>query len=77
MPYEMRALDVKFSRSGQFVSLAIQNHAILESLTRSTHFFEHPNQRDDQVELCQLKKFCLLSQQDDVFRQFTAGAGVP
>jgi hypothetical protein len=31
MPYEMRALDVKFSMSGQLVSLAIQNHVILES----------------------------------------------
>ena len=40
IPYEKRALDVKFSRSGQFVSLAIQNHAILESLTRS--FFRVP-----------------------------------
>jgi hypothetical protein len=71
MPYEMRALDVKSSRSGQFVSLAIQNHAILESLP--DHFFEHPNQRDDQAELCQLKKFCVSSEQDHVFRQFTAG----
>jgi hypothetical protein len=42
MPYEMRALDVKFSKVGQLVSLAIQNH---------------PNQRDNQAELCQLKKF--------------------
>ena len=32
---EMRALDVKFLRSGQFVSLAIQNYAVLESLARS------------------------------------------
>ena len=35
MPYEMRALDVNFE-VGQFVSLAIQNHAILESLARSS-----------------------------------------
>ncbi len=41
MPYEMRALDVNFLRSGQFVSLAIQNHAILESLARS--FFRAPS----------------------------------
>jgi len=34
MPYEMRALDVNFEM-GQFVSLRIQNHAILESLARS------------------------------------------
>jgi predicted ferric reductase len=37
------------------------------------HFFEHPNQRDNQAELCQLKKFCLSSEPDYVFRQFTAG----
>jgi hypothetical protein len=37
------------------------------------HFFEHPNQRDDQAELCELMKFCLSSEQDHVFRQFTAG----
>src|SRR4030095_11546922 len=37
------------------------------------HFFEHPNQRDDQAEHCQLKKFCLSSEQDHVFRQFAAG----
>lgn len=72
MPYEKRALYVKFLRSGQFVSLAIQNHAILELLAPII-LFEHPNQRDDQVELCQLKKFCLLSEQNHVFRQFTAG----
>jgi hypothetical protein len=40
MPYEMRALDVKFFEVRQFVSLAIQNHAILESLARS--FFQAP-----------------------------------
>ena len=57
MPYEMRALDVNFE-VGQFVSLAIQNH---------------PNRRDNQAELCQLKKFCLSSEPDYVFRQFTAG----
>jgi len=34
MPYEMRALDVNFEM-GQFVSVRIQNHAILESLARS------------------------------------------
>jgi phage FluMu protein Com len=56
MPYEMRALDVKFSRSGQFVSLAIQNHAVLESLARSI-LLSTPNQRDNQAELCELKKF--------------------
>jgi hypothetical protein len=71
MPYEMRALDVKLLRSGQLVSLTIQNHAVLESLAR--YFFEHPNQRDDQAELCQLKKFCLSSERDYVFRRFTAG----
>jgi len=32
-----------------------------------------PDQRDNQAELCQLKKFCLSSEQDHVFRQFTAG----
>lgn len=37
------------------------------------HFFERPNQRDNQAELCQLKKFCLSSEEDHVFRQFTAG----
>ena len=26
------------------------------------HFFEHPNQRDNRAELCQLKKFCLSSE---------------
>jgi ABC-type molybdate transport system substrate-binding protein len=31
------------------------------------------NQRDNPAELCQLKKFCLSSEQDHVFRQFTAG----
>lgn len=59
---------------------------IVESLLKAVHdcidrvqiarpiiFFEHPNQRDDQAELCQLKKFCLSSEQDHVFRQFTAG----
>ena len=30
-------------------------------------------QSDDQAELCQLKKFCLSSEPDYVFRQFTAG----
>jgi hypothetical protein len=75
MPYEMRALDVNFLRSGQFVSLAIQNHAILESLARS--FFRAPNQRDNQAELCQLKKFCLSSEPGYVFRQFAAGNYVP
>jgi len=34
MPYEMRALDVKLLRSGQFVSLAIQNNVNLELLAR-------------------------------------------
>lgn len=75
MPYEKRAHVRKFLRSEQFVTLAIQNHAL--SSRSPDHFFENLNQRDDQVELCQLKKFCLLSQQDDVFRQFTAGTGVP
>ena len=44
MPYEIRALDVKFLKVGQFVSppgvIAIQNHSILESLARS--FFRAP-----------------------------------
>jgi hypothetical protein len=56
MPYEMRVLILNWDN---FVSLAIQNHAILES---PDHFFEHPNQRDNQAELCQLKKFCLSSE---------------
>jgi hypothetical protein len=47
MPYETRALDPLILEVGQFVSLAIQNHAILESLARL--FFEHPNQRDNRV----------------------------
>jgi hypothetical protein len=74
MPYDMRALDVNFEL-GQFVSLAIQHHAILESLARL--FFEHPNQRDNQAELCQIKKVCLSCKRDHVFRQFTAGNYVP
>jgi hypothetical protein len=40
MPYETRALDPLILEVGQFVSLAIQNHAILESLARL--FFEAP-----------------------------------
>ena len=55
MPYEMRALDVKSFEVRQFVSLAIQNHTILESLARS--FFRAPESARDQAELCQLKKF--------------------
>jgi hypothetical protein len=30
-------------------------------------FFEHPNQHDDQAELCQIKKFCLSSEQTMFF----------
>lgn len=39
MPYEMRALYVNLE-VGQFVSIAIQNHAMLESLARS--FYRAP-----------------------------------
>ena len=56
MPYEKRALDVKLLRSGQFVFLGIQNHAILESLARS-FLFEHPNQRDDRLSFANSRNF--------------------
>ena len=71
MPYEMRGLDVKLLRSEQFVSLRSKITPFSNRVP--DHFFEYLNQRDDQVELCQLKKFCLSSEQDHVFRQFTAG----
>jgi hypothetical protein len=79
MPYEMRALDVKFLRWDNSLlhrgAIAIQ---ITPFSNRSPdHFFEHRNQRDNQAELCQLKKFCLSSERDHVFRQFTAGNYVP
>jgi DNA primase len=45
----------------------------VESLGISLAIQNHPNRRDNQAELCQLKKFCLSSERDHVFRQFAAG----
>jgi hypothetical protein len=79
MPYEMRALDVNFEVR-QFVSpprCYSDPKSRHSRIARPIIFSKHPNQRDNQAELCQLKKFCLPSKRDYVFRQFTPGNYVP
>ena len=71
MPYEMRTLDVKFC--GGTIRFSSDPKSRHSQIARPMIFFEHPNQRDDQAELCQLKKFCLSSERGHVFRQFAAG----
>jgi hypothetical protein len=75
MPYEIRALDVNFE-VGQFVFFS-DPKSRHSRIARPIILSSTPISAIIGAELCQLKKLCLSSERDYVFRQFAAGNYVP